>query len=835
MVGQMGGHQGDTKRRTAGGLRTGMPRLSLMLLRLGGFLALALIPFTAPAVQAQSVHGKVLSIGFPFSSIATPHTIREGQWFPILVELGTEEQQLTLDLRVECSDLDGDRIHYDREAITLGADDGLRKIWCYGVTSRQGSGFNMSLALPKSVDLIAGDRKIGDFPIPAFTLAGPMDKLILDISSDSVTFLNELSANAELQDPAIANRKYYRKYYIARAQATDAIPDLWYGLESLDVVVWDRADPRSGQIGRNQLSALLKWVERGGHLIVGIGDQADVIRETELADYLPVELTGGSRPVDEFPRFDTAFVIEALRGPLSSPAPVANCIPRKDAVVVMEDQRGGIDYPLIVMQQVGAGRVTVMTAPLASLLRVGTDVKALHALLDFNPLSAEYVKDEQNLAMRIQATLSNTQIAPDVQSAVSFARQGGFLALLATFFVASYIALATLVSWFWLKKLDRLAMSWPIFGLFAIAASFLSLGTVRVSRGLTATVHELSLVDMRAYSTEATSACWFGYRSPNRETPTFSLPTVYEDRQILTDNYLRPLTPLENSRYATPHPYTARVGFAELQDVLIRSTVKQFEGFWKGDVNGDVQAQLYANRATGQITDKSFLTNKLPGDVRAGAILYVDPRSIGAVPLKAAGLTSSHRPEFDGKAPPAANVLVVPLGEIKAGDELRNNIGRSFYQAMQNDMLASQQRNPNDRDPEDRKRWRDLQTLRDVQRNYWRSPGWTPATSALAELSFHDLDLPGGQNFYDFNVAGPRLSIEGLVDYDISHWLIQGQAVILLVVEEPGPAVLYRQSTPQSEAKPWPANQGETLYRIRVPLDYVGNPLPQPSMRGVRP
>lgn len=785
------------------------------LVRLGLLAVAVSIPLSGSTAKAQSIQGRVVSVGYPFSGVFT-HTIRESQWFPILVELQTTEPQITLDLRVECSDLDGDRVRYDREAITIGAADGLRQIWCYAVTHRQGGSFTTMLRLPRSVDILEGERRIASLDMPDFTLAGPMDELILDISAASVTYLTTLQSNADLQDPAYGGRRFYRKYYVARAPANQVIPDQWYGLEALDVVVWDQADPRSGQIGRNQLLALLEWVRRGGHLVVGIGGQADVIRETELAEVLPLELIGGSRTVREFPRFDAAYVAEAHRGPLSTPVAVANCRLRAGALQIMWDEMNGNPMPLIAMHQVGSGRVTATSAPLSVLLdNVRVNDQTLATLLDLNQLTEEYRENEaESITMAMSAALASAQLAPDVHDAVSFARQGSLLALLATFFVASYIALSTLVSWFWLRRLNRLAMSWPIFGLFAIAASFLSLGTVRVSRGLVATVHEISMVDIEEGENQATSACWFGYRSPNRETPTFSLPTVINERQILTGNYLRPLAPLENSRYATPQPYTARVGFAELQDVLIRSTVKQFEGHWKGTLEGTLQARLIADRSTGQITTNSFIINNLPDDIRAGAILYVDPRMTGEPPLKAAGLIRSHRPEFQDKVPPAANVLVVPLGPLEAGDELRGNIGEQFYQ----DMLVAQ-RNSQVRDPNEPQNWRDLETLRHVQLGDWRNAGWTPAMSALAQVSFHELDLPGGRQFIDFDQAAQRLSIAGLVDYDISHWLVRGQAIILLVVDQPGPAVLHR------NGEAWPGSQGETLYRVRVPLEYVGRPI----------
>jgi hypothetical protein len=400
---------------------------------------------------------------------------------------------------------------------------------------------------------------------PVFELAGDNDSLVLDISNKAVSHLTRLNSVSDLQDPGYGTRKHYRKIYVARAPALTTIPDQWFGLESIDTVVWDLADPRSGQIGKNQLAALLEWVKRGGHLIVGIGENEGFIRDSELVDYLPVILTGGSRMVSEFPRFDTANVIAELRGSLDTPVAVANNKLRDGAIQIMWDEMDGSPMPLIAMHGVGSGRVTAVTAPMSALLRAGTEERALAQLLDFNNNTTRYNEDEsQSLAFSMQIP---PEIAPEVLGAVSFARAGGLLALLATFFVASYITLSTLVSWVWLKRFKRQSLSWPLFGIFAIAASLLSLGTVRVSRGLTSSVQQISLVDFASGEREAYSACWFGYRSPNRETPTFTLPTVIGDRQITSNNYLRPMAPLDGSQYATPSAYTSQVTMAELSDV----------------------------------------------------------------------------------------------------------------------------------------------------------------------------------------------------------------------------------------------------------------------------
>jgi hypothetical protein len=52
----------------------------------------------------------------------------------------------------------------------------------------------------------------------------------------------------------------------------------------------------------------------------------------------------------------------------------------------------------------------------------------------------------------------------------------------------------------------------------------------------------------------------------------------------------------------------------------------------------------------------------------------------------------------------------------------------------------------------------------------------------------------------------------------VMHWLTRGQAVLLLLADSPGPASLH------AAGKPLAAQEGRTLYRVRVPINYLGVP-----------
>jgi hypothetical protein len=74
----------------------------------------------------------------------------------------------------------------------------------------------------------------------------------------------------------------------------------------------------------------------------------------------------------------------------------------------------------------------------------------------------------------------------------------------------------------------------------------------------------------------------------------------------------------------------------------------------------------------------------------------------------------------------------------------------------------------------------------------------------------------------DFDSPDVDLSTDGLPRLDISHWLLggrdSGQAILLCWSNAPGPAQL------SVDDKPKKAYAGLTIYRVQIPIRYVGSP-----------
>jgi len=760
-----------------------------------------------PGLATAAIDGQVRAVGLPFSA-SDQHAVRRGCWFPIVVELQARgNEHLAVELVAESADLDGDRVNYGRANVTLTANAGLQRFVCYAMAEPFVS--TQSGTLPTTIDVVdtATRRVLLSLPLPRYEVLEESPLLILDISRQPLSGLQQVLV-PEGGEPSGYERPYYRQPIFGRLNAAD-LPDRWYGLEAVSVVVWDEPDPQPAAagagVGRSQLDALLTWVRNGGQLVVGIGAAADRLAGSPLADLLPFELTGGTRSVTTLERFYSDFGDRRAERGRPGPLVLANVKTRPEALSTYWDRGDGSAQPLIAMWNVGAGRVVAVAGSVRGLTRPGVRPEFYAQLLDLYPQTSKFAEAQRSLLF--QMTQSGRNVGSELLREIDYRATGQLKALAALVFVAAYIVLATLVTWVWLVRQRRTTWAWSVFGVVAVGASALSLGAVNMSRGLWAEAKTVSLVDVTAGQATGRATCWFGYYSPRPDRVELSLGTAPGDGSEAGAAYLRPLSPPDpTTRYATVERYAAWPERGVLRDVPLRATLKQFEGFWSGDLGGTVRASLTVDRASGRITPGSWIANDLPAGVGGGWLLYFDPRVSGA--QRPAATRRAHRAAL-GVVPAAYNVLVVSVGPLGAGDRSPGPRGAAEYRRHDEALAAWRRRAEGDNSPPP-----DLPTL------WAQQIDWVarilPGFGELAALaSTHSMYLPSTER--DFDQVGRLLNRRGLPDRDVTHWLREGQAVLLLWSDEPGPAVLHR------DGRPFPAVSGRTLYRVRVPLLYTGS------------
>lgn len=800
-------------------------------------LVVVLGGWIAPAVVcAQLVSGDVVAVGFRAAGGShTGFLVREGQWTPVQVRLSVQgSRYFHGQLRVESADLDGDLVSWVEAPVIVTPEAGIKLAWCYAVWLPPPT----VTPPPQYLGIYSDDDVlIARRPVPAFDVVPHDTMLILDISDKPLAPLRALESATRTPSP------YFRNVTLAAMSAAE-LPDRWFGLEAVDVLVWDEPNPAA--VSPAQLEALREWVHNGGQLVLGLGQSWTTIGKTELVELLPLQppADGAGRAAGAWvtietrrlPQFFDSFVDPAYQSgqterTFKAPVTVAVAEAKPGAVrAVRSLVAGDAAVDLIAAQWLGSGRVIAAAASLRNLMQVPVTPMFHAQFFDLNPTTKEFRESETG-SLLMGFGRHPLALYEAVTQPTSFTGWSAVLVLAAFAFVVMYIGLAALMSWAWLRHYALTSLSWVFFAVFAVVAGGISLGTVWGLRGVQRGVGTFACVDLEAGSRVAAARCFFGYSSPSR------VPT---DLSLSGDGgWLRPLAvPRRQSAYAAAARYTALPHKAALLDVPRRATLKQFEGLWCGQLPGSVRTELLADRATGELTPGSWIQNDLDVDFEGGYLLYLDPRfPDDGFPWRPAGKTSNWWKR--GNVPPAGNILAVELPPLRAGGKL-SGPGQRTYEAVRRQRLAWSQ-SP-DRQP---------QSFPDLPNLYGEQQAWAgqadtafPSLRPILDLTLRHALLASTRNFYlpcdaDFKeYAGFPLTTGGLMNLDVSHWLMQGrvrapaghgddllvgQGLLLLAAAAPGPAKLL------AEDRPLGPLTGRSLYRIRVPIALLGQPPTAPG------
>lgn len=790
---------------THGALRQTHTRLRTIAL-----CALAAGCAVSPAA-AQPVQGDVRSIGFRGRG-TTRFVVREGCWTPVLLELTVPgDQHFEGAAQIERRDLDHDRVVYLKRPLTLTAGAGLQRVWCYAVVSPQDPGGGRL-----GVEIVAADgARVATLRSPAFELVSPDTRVILDLSAPFLPAVAALDTGSEgYASPMWGTHRFYRSVCVASLDAAD-VPDEWFGFEAADTIVWDDPDPR--RLSDIQLEALAQWVRNGGRLVLGLGPAASRLRGTPLEPLLPVQLTGRAVELKRLPRLFEAYAV-SRRAEFRAPVLAWIGPLRDDSTTIFEDRAPaeGV-FPLLAMRMVGSGRVIACALRLRDLTSVGYRSELMHLLFDVNRTPDEFLKNEaQALAMQLGRT---AELHGPIVEPIEFRATASVQMLAAFSFVFVYIAVATFASWAWLRRRGQTHLSWAVFAGIAVVGSVLSLGAVRLSRGIAEAVHTISFVDLEAGSHAARAHVLAGLRSPRRRRVKVSLGEAQE-------SYIRPLGAGQEltSAYATPTRYHVLPQAGRIDDVLVRATLKQFEGFLGTALEGTIDARIVVDRRSGRVRPESWVRNNLPVPLRGGVLLYIDPRlrDQGRIPARVAGVDHWHRPRIweQKTVPPALNVLAVELPTISPRETVRG-LGARAYERFDEQRLRWQQRGAQPRQEPV------LETLWHMQTRRWingvagliRLPGGpldrTWAASLLASTRDLYLHTRADRNFAS---VGVPITTAGLPPLDVTHWLSRDTAVLLLLCDAPAPIPLMVDGEPRQPSA------GRTLYRVRVPVEYTAAP-----------
>jgi len=247
---------------------------------------------------------------------------------------------------------------------------------------------------------------------------------------------------------------------------------------------------------------------------------------------------------------------------------------------------------------------------------------------------------------------------------------------LAIVFAIAYVLAATLGVWKMLQAREMLRHSWSALALVAVVASVLSVAGVQAIHGVRREVHQLSIVDGEAGELRANATSYFGLRTSIHSRVDVWLPEdhVLERKPERTVCSLRPMPSWRHATgsetgYTDPARYWLKPATAEIHGVPVRATLKEFEGRWRGELPGTLEASLVTRRvpavegATGSdyvLSRDSWIQNNLGVDLKECYLLLAEYDAFAPQSFRTVAAQRSIR----------GLIRALPLGELADGERV---------------------------------------------------------------------------------------------------------------------------------------------------------------------
>ncbi len=775
-----------------------------------------------PGTVSAEIVGDILRVGYPIAS-ESGSAVRHGAWTPVLVDLRLQGQSsFDGELRLRQYDRDGD-VYVDSVAVHLFADGGeQQRYWMYTIASRPtGKAQNFYVELfatededdpGKLVKVISGPSLVSAMEPPVEPeFVDDNQYLVLDVSERAMGRIRELreSDNIDMFD---------RLIQIAHLSPA-GLPNKWFGLDPIDCVVWDDADTTT--ITEQQEQALVEWVKHGGTLVLAAARTSSTLAQsTHIGPLLPARL-GKNLTTSHLPKVRSELM---KLGNTDDNYPraftITKCEPIADPSVTNMLIEDSIDGVILAKRRVERGNIVYLAATIQDLLGDSTirPTEFFRRVLELrrNPISSE-----------IGSTYLD--LFPDIDGVVGFHGISGARLAVAILFCMLYVLVATFGAWRLLQSRKMLKHSWTALAIVGGIASLLSIIGVQSVHGIGRTLHQLTIVDGTSNSVQAHGTAYFGLTSSTKNVLDVWLPQdpLLSDEPGPSACVLHPMLSssrmgLENSAFTDPARYRIRPATAEIQDVLLRATLKQFEGRWKGSLSGSIVSSISSTERempeddeSGSfdseriIAEGSWIENNLGVDLEKCYLIFA-PRDLYE-PGKFFNLVQQ-RGEIE-------ELRAIPLGRLAEGERLD-----LFSRIYENDIgtLLSQKKRESRSFRKTQTQWGrrrataaqndglgiDSENRRFDLNQYENAVLLSTLVSEIDPLSFRKSPI----------VGYPLFSRNRCRQLDMSHLLSSRSAIFIGFSRDPGPIRLATRvgSDAYEPVKP---SQAWTVYRMVVPVD----------------
>ncbi|NDJ78547.1 MAG: hypothetical protein GYB65_20035 [Chloroflexi bacterium] len=291
------------------------------------------------------------------------------------------------------------------------------------------------------------------------------------------------------------------------------IPPLAEALAGLDTMLIFSADPGTGVLQADRVTAISNWVLGGGHLIVAGGDHWQETANV-LGELLPVEPTGEYQTPSLAP---LAQYLGLPTDPVAASISVIHSTPKPEATILLEI--AGV--PLVARRSYGNGFVDfVAVNPDEEPLKSWTELDRLwYSLLASTGQQTSWTRGfhDWSAAGAATRTTSNTVLP-------TFLQLCGFLAL--------YIVLVGPVNYLVLRRLNRRELAWFTIPVLIVAFSVLAYSVGFNLRGDVAIVNRLNVVEVWPDVDQAQVKTLVGVQSPRRRTYDITVEEGYTLRAL---------------------------------------------------------------------------------------------------------------------------------------------------------------------------------------------------------------------------------------------------------------------------------------------------------------
>lgn len=610
-----------------------------------------LLVFTAAAWGQPS--GEVESIGFN-------NLYRPGGWTPMVVRIRPNAAPSgTYQIQVKQRDLDNDIAVFTRNITLTGSTEGGsrdQRFWMYFIAQPTNKGLpslREGATLKEIQELIEvylceeSGKQITQLPITSVpeTLdinpggfggrRGCRLVLVVNDGNSRITW-DEYRSGFEQPD----SLRGVLEDVIFQPLRVRELPESALAYDAVDAVLWLDSDPAQLKAdGGQREQALETWIRGGGHLVVGQGRNWQ--QNLAFGDWLPVDLEGTTTRDDPDPLRTLAYSTrgrwtrtppelpswDALKGPFS----IAVASPREGAIV---DQWTTLPNdktrrPFIARRLMGCGAVSWMAQDPGDPTFSGATKRGWLNVWD-------HVFDWRNdsfAGAQISDEVKTTyQQANGVDFGIGLAKNleekgtiGLYITLAVVFFVLYWLAAGPGVFLYLVGK-RRTHLSWFGYAAIALVATLITVGMVKLLLRGPPKMKHLSIVRGERGDVGQVLSRFGLYipRDGDQEIELAKAPTAagvsaisalpvhpaHGDRNVDTAGKISYVVPVRDASSDTPAAVT----------VPYRSSSKQFESRWTGNLEGKIEGSATVGRGFADIEGR--LTNGTNRDLKDVYIAY---------------------------------------------------------------------------------------------------------------------------------------------------------------------------------------------------------------------